>query len=94
LVHADFAALVALAVTHKDRAAVGIKVTLRQGERLADPQTRAPHDHDQPTQPQTMRAIAGVTYHEHDLLNAPRISRVSHPLFRGVLRAAIRFSVA
>jgi hypothetical protein len=54
----------------------GSKVTLRQGERLVDPQTRAPHDHDQPAQPQTVRAIASVTQHQHHLFNARRISRI------------------
>jgi hypothetical protein len=65
-------------MAHKDRAPIKIKVALRQGDRLADPQPRAPHHHDQPSQPHTVRTIAGVTHDQHDLLDTRRISGIAH----------------
>jgi hypothetical protein len=67
-VHADLAALAALAAPHQDRATGTVKIALRQRERLADPQARAPEHDDQAAQSVSGRAVAGCAHDPDDLL--------------------------
>src|SRR5215211_2751228 len=48
VVHPDLAAAAALAAAHQERAAARVEVALEQIERLLDPETGAPENHDQP----------------------------------------------
>jgi hypothetical protein len=67
-VHADLAALAALAAANKDCPAATVKIALSQRERLADPQARAPEHDDQAAQSVSGRAVAGCAHDPDDLL--------------------------
>lgn len=46
LFHAYLTSLAGLAVMSEDRPAAGVKIALRQAERLGDPKPRSPQDND------------------------------------------------
>lgn len=76
-VHADGAPLVAFAVAHEDRAALGIEVALVERERFADAQTGSPEGDDQPGSAVAVDATASLSHDEDDLLDGRGISGVA-----------------
>ena len=68
-VHADLAALAALAAAHENRSAGAIKIAFGQRERLGDPKTGSPEQDDQRPRAQATRAIACAAHHRDDLLH-------------------------
>jgi hypothetical protein len=62
-----------LTATYRDSTASRIELGLGQIERLTDPQTRPPQEHDQRPQPHSIGVAAGLTHHGDDLLNRGRI---------------------
>jgi len=74
LVHPDLAALAALAVTHEDRASPGLEIGLGERQRLVDPQSSPPKDHDERADPCAVHACAGSTHDRDDLLDPRWIS--------------------
>jgi hypothetical protein len=85
-VHPHLAAFAALPAPNEHGAAAAVKVALLEGERLADPQARAPEQHDQRAEPVTVGVLADRAHHRDDLLNRRRIGRV--PLALVARRAA------
>src|SRR5436305_11666524 len=78
-VHSDLAALAALAAAHQHGAACPVEITLRQGERLADPQPCPPEHDDDAAQPKSVGAIAGRAHHRDDLLDGRRVGWIAQP---------------
>jgi hypothetical protein len=79
-VHADLAALIALAVADEQRSAVGIEVGFIKRERFADPQPGAPEHNDDAAQPDTVGTISGSAHHGDDLLDARWVRWIPNPL--------------
>jgi hypothetical protein len=78
-IHADLTAAAALAASDEDAAPGGIEVAFGERQRLVDPQTRAPEQHDQRSGAQTRWSIAGSAHDGHDLLDGGRVGRVASP---------------
>jgi hypothetical protein len=53
-----------------------VEIALLEGERLADPQPRAPEQDDQRAEPVAVRAIANRPHDGDDLLDRRRVGRV------------------
>ncbi len=79
-VHARLAALAALTLPHEKAPARNVEVAFGEGERLADPESGAPQQHDQGAGPEAVRAVASAAHHRNDLLNAGRIGGVAQAL--------------
>jgi hypothetical protein len=77
LVHADFAALAALAVAHQQRPTPPIEVALGQRQRFADAQSGTPQHHDYRPQPHGMGALAGLPHYRDDLFDRRRIGGIT-----------------
>jgi hypothetical protein len=58
-VHANLAALAALATPNEDRAASAVEIGLGEVERFADPQPGAPQDHDERPEPSAVGPVTG-----------------------------------
>jgi hypothetical protein len=56
------------------------RIALGKRERLLDAQPGPPHDHDQSTQPATVRVVAGGAHDRDDLLDLRRIGRLAQTL--------------
>ncbi len=82
-VHADFASLATLAAPHEHDAATAVKIALLEGERLTDPQSRAPVQHDQRAQAVAVRAMASCPHHCDHLLAVGGSAGYYSPLLRG-----------
>jgi hypothetical protein len=79
-VHADLAALAALAATDQDAAGRRVQVAFGKGERLADPQAGAPQQHDERLGAQAVRGAAGAAHDRDELFDRRRIGRVPQAL--------------
>jgi len=73
VVHADFPAPAALAVTHEDRAAAAVEDELGEIERFLDAQAGAPEDDDQRTGAGAMVGVVAAAHHGDDLFGARRV---------------------
>jgi hypothetical protein len=80
VVHADLAAATALTAADEHCAAVGVEVSLAEGERFVDAQPGAPEDHDQTAHPEAVRRGAGLSHDGDDLLDGRRIGGIATPL--------------
>jgi hypothetical protein len=80
VVHADLAALAALAVTHEQRSATLVEVSLAEIERLSDAEPGPPQHDDQSARAVTVDIRAGVAHHGDDLLDPGRVGRVAQAL--------------
>jgi hypothetical protein len=76
-IHADLAALPALAAAHEDGAAGGIKVALCERKCFADPEAGAPKHDDQSAHPDAVGAITGAAHDRDDLLDGQWIGGVA-----------------
>jgi hypothetical protein len=76
VVHADLAALAALATPNEDRPARSIKVGFLKSDGFADPQPGAPQQHDQRTEAMALAALADRAHDRHDLLDGWWVSRI------------------
>jgi hypothetical protein len=73
VVHADFAATLALTATDENCAAASVEVSLVERERFVDAQPGAPEHDDQPAHPQAVRRGAGLAHDGDGLLDLRRI---------------------
>jgi hypothetical protein len=80
IIHADPAALTALAVPHQQGAAALVEIALGEVESFRDTQPSTPQNDDQPTQTITVDANARVAHHSNDFLNPREIRRVAQTL--------------
>jgi hypothetical protein len=78
LVHADFAAPLALTAANEQRAAAVVEVGLVERESLANAQAGAPVHHDQAAQAAALRAVAGGAHDGDDLLDRGRVGGIAH----------------
>jgi hypothetical protein len=76
VVHADLAALAALATADQNRAGALVEVGLAKLERLRDAQPGAPEHDDQAAQPVAVGARPGLAHHGDDLLDPRRVRRI------------------
>lgn len=80
VIHADLAALTALAVTHEHGSAALVKIALGEFESFRDAKPRTPQNDDQAAHPITVDANAGVAHDSNDFLDPRRIRRVAQTL--------------
>jgi hypothetical protein len=67
----------AFPAANQERAARSVEVSFGELQRLADPQTRPPQDHDQRPQPDAIDRATGGAHHRDDLLNGGRVGRIA-----------------
>jgi len=79
----NLATLIVLAVADEHRSAAAVKIGPGQRERLADPQSRPPQEHDQRPQPDAIRARARGAHDRDDLLHGRRVGGVAPALVAG-----------
>ena len=80
IIHADLAALTALAVTHEQGSAALVEIALGEFESFRDAQPSTPQNDDEAAHPITVDASAGVAHHSNDFLNPRGIRRVAQTL--------------
>ena len=80
LVHADFSALAALAVSDQQRTPPGVEVALCECERFVNAQAAAPEHNDHRAQPPAVTVTRGVPHDRDDLLDGRWVGRVPDPL--------------
>ena len=83
VIHSNLTALASLAVTHKHRSACALKISLGEGQRLADPKAGAPEHDDQTAKAQSGWALPCLAHHGDDLLHPGRVGGYLRPLSRG-----------
>jgi hypothetical protein len=80
IIHADLAALTALAVPHEQGSAALVEIALGEVESFRDAKPSTPQNDDQPTQTITVDANPGVAHYGNDCLNPRGIRRVTQTL--------------
>jgi hypothetical protein len=78
-VHPDLATTPTLTATHQHSSTRYVKVGLGKIEHFTDPNTRAPQDHDQRPQADTIRPVASSAHHSDDLLHGGPVRRIALP---------------
>src|SRR4051794_27394803 len=68
-IHADLAALAALATTHEHSTGRDVQIAFGERERLADAQPGTPQQHDKRPRSEPKRGHAGAAHHRDDLLH-------------------------
>ena len=82
-VHPDFTSLAVLPAPDGHGTTGTVKVALLKSQRFADPQARAPEQHDQRAKPETVGAFAERTHDFDDFLDRRGVRRVLLALLRG-----------